>query len=114
MSEFNEEKLTANVRQTLDESAAAIDADTLSRIRQIRTQAIAKAEIRTSSWSGVMTGALATACVMVVAVMILLRSPMPTEAVPLDDLDLISSSESLELYEDLEFYEWLAEDNLQS
>ncbi len=114
MSEYNEEKLAANVRQTLDESANSIDANSLSRIRQIRTQAIARAEVRNSSWSGVMTGALATACVMVVAVIILLRSPMPTEAVPLDDLDLISSYENLELYEDLEFYEWLAEDNLQS
>ena len=61
-----------------------------------------------------MTGALATTCVMVFTVMVLLKSPVSNHAVPLDDLDLISSFESLELYEDLEFYEWLEDDVLQS
>lgn len=115
MNEPNEDKLTENIRQRLDNSAESLDANTLSRIRQIRTQAVAKTEARHSSWSVVITGALATTCVIVFAVMILLKSPVPTtQTVPLDDLDLISSSESLELYEDLEFYQWLEEDVLQS
>ncbi len=114
MNEFDEDKLTENIKQTLNDSAESIDANTLSRVRQIRAQAVARAEIRQHSWSGVMTGALATSCVMVFTIMILLRSPTPIENLPVDDLDLISSSESLELYEDLEFYEWLAEDVLQS
>ncbi len=118
MNQDNEDKLTRNIKQTLDDSVASLDGNTLSRIRQIRGQAIDKAIDKTdtpqSNWSIIMSGALATACVMVFAVMILLKSPVSNHAVPLDDLDLISSSESLELYEDLEFYEWLEDDILQS
>ena len=46
-----------------------LDGNTLSRIRQIRAQAIDKAIDKTvtqqSNWSVIITGALATACVMV-------------------------------------------------
>ena len=118
MNQDNEDKLTRNIKQTLDDSVESLDGNTLSRIRQIRAQAIGKAidkaGAQQSNWSVIMTGALATACVMVFAVMILLKSPVSNHTVPLDDLDLISSSESLELYEDLEFYEWLEDDVLQS
>ena len=114
MSKHNEDELTTNITQTLDESVDTLDANTLSRIRQIRARAVDKAEIRLVNWSGVMSGALATACVMFFAVMILLQSPTPMQTVPLDDLEFISSSENLELFEDLEFYEWLEEDVLQS
>jgi hypothetical protein len=114
MNEDNEDKLATNIRQSLDDSVESLDTNTLAKIRQIRAQAVARADVRQRHWSNLMTGALATACVITFAVMVLLRSPAPTSSVPLDDLDLISSSESLELYEDLEFYEWLEEDVLQS
>lgn len=118
MSKDSDDKLATNIRQTLDDSVESLDANTLSRIRHIRAQAVDKGVVKTaaqqSNWSAIMTGALATACVMIFAVMILLKTPAPGQSVPLDDLDLISSSESLELYEDLEFYEWLEEDVLQS
>ena len=109
MSKNNEDELTTNIRQALDESVDALDANTLSRIRQIRAQAIEKVEARHVNWFGIMTGALATACVMVFAVMILLQSPTTIQPVQVDDLELISSSDNLELFEDLEFYEWLDE-----
>jgi len=114
MNQDNEDKITRNIKQTLDDSVDSLDGNTLSRIRQIRAQAIDKAVTQQSNWSVIMAGALATACVMVFAVMVLLKSPVANHTVPLDDLDLISSSESLELYEDLEFYEWLEDDVLQS
>jgi hypothetical protein len=115
MSKHNEDELKANIKQTLDESVEALDANTLSMIRQIRAQAVDKAKAHHHvNWLGVMSGALATACVMVFAVMILLKSPTPMQTVPVEDLELISSSENLELFEDLEFYEWLEEDALPS
>ena len=92
----------------------SLDANTLSKIRQVRAQAVDKAEARHVNWFGIMSGALATACVMVFAVMILLQSPTTLQSVPIDDLELLSSSENLELFEDLEFYEWLEEDAIPS
>ena len=113
MNKDNDDKLNSNIRQSLDESVDNLDANTLSQIRQIRAQAVDKvidnSEKSHINWLPVMTGALATACVMVFAVMILLKSPTPMQILPVDDIELISSSENLELFEDLEFYEWLDE-----
>ncbi len=120
MTKDNENKLETNIRQSLDESVDTLDANTLSKIRQIRAQAIEmareKANSRHKNWllnkQGIFVGGLATACVMVFAVMVLLKSPTPMQAVPVDDIELISSSDDLELFEDLEFYEWLEEDGM--
>ena len=114
MTKHKEDKLTTNIRLALDESADSLDANTLSKIRQIRSRAVEKAEARHVNWPGIISGALATACVMVFTVMILLQSPTTLQPVPIDDLELLSSSEDLELFEDLEFYEWLEEDALPS
>ncbi len=122
MIKDNENKLETNIRQSLDESVDTLDANTLSKIRQIRAQAIEmareKADSRHKNWllnkQGIFVGGLATACVMVFAVMVLLKSPTPMQAVPVDDIELISSSDDLELFEDLEFYEWLEEDGMPS
>ena len=113
MSKQNEDDLNARVKQHLDDSVRDLDANTLSKIRQIRSQAIEKANVKKTDWSGVMSGALATACVMVFTVTILLKTPV-IEPVSVDDLELISSSDNLELFEDLEFYEWLEDDVLPS
>ena len=109
MAKHNEDELKVTIRQALDESVDALDANTLSRIRQIRAQAVDKTVTRHVNWFGIMSGALATACVMVFAVMIVLQSPATLQTVPVDDLELISSSDNLELFEELEFYEWLEE-----
>lgn len=115
MSQINEDELKTNIKRELDESSDALDANTLSRIRQIRAMAVDKAEGRTvKNGSGLFIGGLATACLMVLAIVVLMKSPTSIETVPVDDLELISSSDNLEFYEDLEFYEWLDEDGLQS
>ena len=106
------DKLGNSIKQTLDNSVDDLDAATLSRIRQVRTRALEKAEGQSINWFSVTSGALATACVMVFAVIILLRSESLPQNVPVDDLDLISSSESFEFYEDLEFYQWLETNEL--
>ncbi|MBL1141698.1 MAG: hypothetical protein HND53_06665 [Proteobacteria bacterium] len=116
MTKDNENELNESIRQSLDESVDALDANTLSKIRQIRAQAIEKADARKSKhWQGVVVGGLATTCVMVLAVMMLINSPASIDPVPGNDLELISSSsDDLELFEDLEFYEWLEQNDLQS
>lgn len=118
MTKHNKDELESNIRESLDESADALDANTLSKIHQIRAQAVEKAKTRQVNWlfspQGLFVGSLATACVMVFAVMLLLKSPAPMQHVPVDDIELISSSDNLKLFEELEFYEWLEEDALPS
>ncbi len=122
MSNHNDNELndneTVNIRQSLDESVDALDASTLAKIRQVRTQAMERAAARDVNWfanrQGLVVGGLATACVMVLAVVLLLNSPTSIQPVPVDDMELISASDNLELFEDLEFYEWLEQNDLQS
>ena len=112
MNEHNEDKLKSNIKQALDDSTDALDASTLSKIRLVRARAVEKVGNKSFNWFGVLSGALATACVMVFAIMILLKSPTPVQSVPVDDIEMISSSDNLEMFEDLEFYLWLEEHEL--
>jgi hypothetical protein len=115
MSKRNENELKENIRKSLDDSVDTLDANTLSKIRQIRAQAVEKAETgKTNSRQRFLVGGLATACIMVLAVMLLINSPTSMQTVPAEDLELISSSDNLDLFEELEFYEWLEEDGLPS
>lgn len=119
MTEDSENEFNTNIRQGLDESVDALDANTLSKIRQIRAQAIELANDKSSAdlfgnKQRLLIGGFATACVMVLAVVLLLNSPTSIQTVPVDEIELISSSDNFELYEDLEFYEWLEEDGLPS
>lgn len=118
MTKVNEDELNSNIRQSLNESIDTLDANTLSNIRQIRAQAVEKAGFhhshRMSNKQGLLIGGFATACVMVLTVALLLNSPASMQDIPAEDIELISSSDNFELFEDLEFYEWLEEDGLPS
>ena len=115
MSIDNEDELNTNIKQRLDKSVEEIDANTLSSIRQIRAKAMEKTENRKyPKQNSMLIGGLATACVFVLAVILLLNPETPVQQIPVDELEMISSIDNLELIEDLEFYEWLEEDGLPS
>lgn len=116
---MNEDEFNSNIKKSLDERIDSLDANTLSDIRQIRANAIDKAKsnnhsIFSDNKQGFLIGGVATACVMMLTVMLLLNSSTSIQSVPVEDIELISSSDSFELYEELEFYEWLEEDGLPS
>ncbi len=119
MTKINEDELNSNIKRSLDNSIDSLDANTLSNIRQIHADAIDKVNSKNHAiWSGnkrgFVIGGIATACVMLLAVSLLLHSPTSMQSIPVEDIELISSSGSFELYEELEFYEWLEEDGLPS
>ena len=100
-------------RVLLDESADALDAATLSRLNRARQAALAQ---RRPARQWALPAGLASACVLLLAVLTWhsylptagtsLEDPLARTAVP-GDLDLVSSEDSLEFYQDLEFYAWL-------
>lgn len=108
----NDNKLINDIKETLDESVDSLDANILSRIRQVRAQAVEKSGNQSVNWFGVVAGGLATASVMALAIIIVTQTSDTSSNLPVDDIELISSSDSLELYEDLEFYEWLEDEDL--
>jgi len=121
-NEFDNDRVNdawiAKARILLDESAAGLDAPTLSRLNRARQAALAGGRPRAvRSWF-LPTG-LAGVCVLLLAVAAWVSYTPPGAAglpvLPLtasassnsSDIDLVSGDDSLELYQDLEFYAWL-------
>ncbi|MDR2214160.1 MAG: hypothetical protein LBE21_11130 [Pseudomonadales bacterium] len=101
------------VRKDLDQSCAALDGYTLSRLNRIRHAALERKRQGRRSPLLLPFGGLAMASVLVFCVMLFNATPpeprrLPVAAEQLEDIDLLSASEELEFYEDLEFYQWLA------
>jgi len=99
------------VRRELTQSVDALNTETRTRLARIRQQALARACNRRPLRYLLPAAVLASAG-LALAVFLTLRPPQPAQNEMLDDLDLITSTESLELIENLEFYEWLEEYDL--
>lgn len=107
-TEPQDEGLLAASKALLDESARELDADIAARLRQARCRAL-EAKPRPFFWL-LPAGGLAAACVAVLAVALWVYQPSrPAPMQGVEDLEILSSSENLELFDDLEFYGWLAE-----
>lgn len=106
---LQEERFLASVRARLDRSAEELSPEIMNRLRQARRQAI-EARPRRVPWL-VWAGGLATAAVAIL-VMVLWWPAAPGlrhHEASLDDMELLTAGESLDVYEDLEFYRWLAD-----
>jgi hypothetical protein len=118
MNEFDQDSWTSRARTLLDESAEGLDAATLSRLNRARQAALAQVRPRAAQrW--LLPAGMASACLLLLAVVAwhvqgpggaarLPELPFPASASSASgDIDLVSSDDSLELYQDLEFYAWL-------
>jgi hypothetical protein len=121
----NENKLpdwTSQAKQVLDESAQNLDAATLSRLNRARQSALESARPRRlRSWF--VPAGLASTCAVLLAVAVVWHRPttapdpflatapailsQPGTAFSGNDLDLVSSEDGFEFYQDLDFYAWL-------
>ena len=128
------DKLVQTIRTNLEHSAS-VPAEIEARLDDIRRRAMAKLELsREKSLHspaaallqqlGVLldsfkfpipAGLVATACVMVTAVSLFYVALKPTGSLSFEEeISLIASADELELYENLEFYLWLAETELSN
>jgi hypothetical protein len=110
------------VRQELDQSCDRLDGHTQSRLNSIRHAAVEHGLERQPGRYGrsllAPFGGLVTACVLVVVVSLFYQQPVaPVPAIPdsrtaIEDLDILTSAESLEFIESLEFFQWLEENEI--
>ena len=101
--------LAERAKAALDQSAQDLDAATCSRLNRARQAALAAAPRGRRPPALLWGAALATASALGLAV-VLLRAPepaLPPLPIATEDFDVIAAQDSLELYENLEFYEWL-------
>ena len=109
----NDEVLLKQVKATLETAANDLDPALVTRLRGIRREAIAWAGerqfFRAWQWGGAVT-----ATVLIVMFSLNLQNDNVENRIienvsGLDDFLMLSATEDLELYKDLEFYSWLDE-----
>ena len=107
MTDDKESRFIAAAKAALDRSAQQLDELTIARLRAARSKAL-EARPRRLAWLAV--GGLATAALTATLVAFLLFAPAVAPPVSgLEQVDLLSDNDGLELYRDLEFYRWLVE-----
>ena len=115
---MNNDKLpgwTSQAKELLEDSAQNLDAATASRLNRARQGALAAARPRRMRPSWFVPAGLASACALLLAVAVAWHVPgVPTafpdsqaNAVGDSDMDLVSSDDGIEFYQDLDFYAWL-------
>lgn len=112
-SEKLEKELVERIKNVLDEGVEKLDDETLLRLQRIRLNALEEAGGK-RGWifslpRWVTAGGLATAAVVVVAVSLWIAAPRQNRlSKNVEDIDILAAQEHIEIYEDLEFYRWLA------
>jgi len=106
----NDEKLLSHVRDALDDSVNRIDAETSQRIVAARKQALNKAPRRFSLPK--FFAAAATA--MSIFIVVIVANTQFSQIQENTEAELVATQDTTELYEELEFYTWLMEEDVTS
>lgn len=114
MSDDNEiRELERRTKRLFDDSVAALDAATRSRLTQARHRALEARPSSRAGWRWSLVPAGAVAAIAVVAWFIAWQGPSASDsmqATSLNDLEILLGEEDIEMLdEELEFYGWLEE-----
>jgi len=108
-----EKRLLEKAKSLLSEAAENLDSQTKRRLERIRLDALSSAEAKEARFfprpRWVTAGAFAAAGMAAVAVFFWLRTStgdFPDKHI--EDFEMITSTENMDLYENLDFYRWLA------
>lgn len=104
------QRFVENIRRVLDAGVEDVDAATLAKLAAVRRGALTPARQR----PGWLVPAAATASIAVALVVGVTLWPQHSShdesALAIEALPLLGGPDELELYENLEFYQWLAEE----
>jgi hypothetical protein len=106
----DEQEFLRRARAALDASAEELDAATAARLRANRRAALsARPGLLARSWVPAWRTLGLAAALALGAILIWRVNDAPITDPGLEDRELLTSSESLEIYEDLDFFRWLAD-----
>jgi hypothetical protein len=109
-----DDDMIADIRKRLDEGTEQLDPAITGRLRAARRTALEAGSRPRLSYRPVLAGGVALATVLFVIVYVG-RGPITSEqngtelARLAGDMEIITEADNLELFDDLEFYQWLAE-----
>lgn len=104
MSSDKEQQFVDKVRDGLDHSLDQLDAHALARLKAARLSAL-EGRNKPPVWQNKMVLATGMSITLVAAVWLMQKPSQPD--LPMDDLQILTANEDLELYRELEFYQWL-------
>ena len=104
----DQQEWLAQVSQRLDRAEQELDASVLADLRRIRVTALDQMPAPRRRWIPVMAMSAFASVVVLTAVLVLTPSRV-AQGPAIDDISLLSSGEEIELYEQLDFYQWLEE-----
>jgi len=108
MNKWNsEEEMLDAIKQQLDESEQSLDQDTLRKLRQSRYAALEQLQKPKRYWVPATAAMAMTAMVTVIGLQVMTPDSVVPQSPFMEDVNLLSASDELELYEELEFYQWL-------
>lgn len=109
----NEQEFVSQIREALDTSVKRLDADTRHKIIARRKRSLAKHNEKSSLillWSKPAFAIVAS--VLIVLAIVKIQLPNTLEQENLEDLEFIVAQDTLDLYEELDFYVWLADEDV--
>ena len=117
MKKSNENKaFLDNINDRLNKRVDELDDATLSALQNIRKTAIAQAENKTTdTWNWLQPIPVMALASIVLVVSVTLQMTMTSSVLPspaLADIPMLTASDDIEFYNDLEFYQWLDAEKL--
>ena len=110
-TEKRENNFVENAKRVLDQDTENLDGATVSRLRQMRYIARDKAESNWWQKFRLPAAALVTASLIATFSYVQMRTSDELQTVKtIEDMEILASGEQLDLYEDYDFYAWLAEE----
>jgi len=108
-----EQRLVDAAKKLLDQSAAELDRDTLSRLARARKRALAASTAHRTFFRrpALPTGMAVSLATAAAVALLAFFGPLGRDAADQNlvaDMGLLTSEESIEFFEDIEFYEWLS------
>lgn len=97
-------------KAVLDESVRDLGPGVERRLRQARYRAL-EAKSKPFRWLLPASGFAAVSVAILAGALWLFQPSRPVPVQGVEDIEILSSGENLELFDDLEFYRWLAEQN---
>lgn len=112
MNDNHQDPFLEKAKQALDESADHLPPETQDKLNQIRREALneADAKSRSAYWAWWAPGGGLAAAMLVAAVWLMNPDAPPPQ--PIDDMELLTSEEDMELMEDIEFVAWMMEQEM--
>ena len=103
---YTEQEFSSVVRSNFENSIHDLDGDVAGRLAAIRARALEGRPSTSRAWLQIPVAALVFICLAIASYKVMFPS-VPIPSYTPDDIELMTTLDSLDFYNDAEFYEWL-------